>query len=160
MKKLLLSAILLLSSIAINAQTDNDLIELLKSDVKSERKAIITESMNFFESESKVFWPIYTEYEYEMNKLSDKRIKNLKDYADNYEKLTEEKANEIINNSFNFQEERLSLNKKYYKIFAKALSPTIAAKFMQVENQIQLLIDVIIAEELPLIKIPAENTIK
>jgi hypothetical protein len=160
MKKLLLSIILLLSAFSIKAQTQNDFIELLKSDMKSERKAIITESMNFTETESKAFWPIYNEYEVKLENLANQRIKNLQAFGENYNKLSEEKANELMTKSFKFQEDRLSLNKSYYKKFAKALSPTVAGKFMQVENQIQLIIDVTIAEELPLIKKPSGNTTK
>ncbi len=39
-----------------------------------------------------------------------------------------------------------------FKKFSKALSPKTAAKFFQVENQIQMLIDLKIASELPLAK--------
>jgi flagellar biosynthesis chaperone FliJ len=155
MKKLLLSAILLLSSFALNAQNVDDFIEALKTNIKTERKAIIMESMKFTESESKAFWPIYNEFELEIDKLSAKRIKNIKDYADNYEKMTGEKANELIQNAFKFQKERLSLNESYYKKYAKALPVTTAAKYMQLENQIQMLIDLKIASELPLVKKPA-----
>ena len=100
MKKILLSAIFLFSTFAINAQTTDDMIELLKSDVKTNRKAIITESMQFTDAESKAFWPIYTEFEVELEKLSTKRIQNIKDYADSYEKMTDEKADQINENSF------------------------------------------------------------
>jgi len=160
MKKLLLSAILLLSSFALNAQAVDDFIEALKTNIKTERKAIIMESMNFTESESTAFWPIYNQFEFEQDKLSAKRIKNIKDYADNYEKMSGEKANELIKNAFKFQKERLSLNETYYKKFAKALPAVTAAKYMQLENQIQLLIDLKIASELPLVKKPAGSPSK
>jgi hypothetical protein len=154
MKKLLLSVIVLLSSFAVYAQNVDDEIEILKSDIKSNRKAIIIESMNFTEAESAAFWPIYNKFEFELEKLSANRIKNIKDYADNYEKMTGEKANELIKNAFKFQKDRLSLNESYYKKYAKVLPPTTAAKYMQLENEIQTLIDLQIASELPLIKKP------
>ena len=103
MKKLLLSAIFLISTFAINAQTTDDMIELLKSDVKTNRKAIITESMAFTEAESKAFWPIYTEFEVELEKLATKRIQNIKDYANSYEAMTDEKADQLMKTAFDFQ---------------------------------------------------------
>ena len=62
--------------------------------------------------------------------------------------------------AFDFQQSRSKLNESYYKKFAKVLTPTTAAKYMQIENQIQLLIDVSIASELPLVKKPKSDAIK
>jgi hypothetical protein len=160
MKKLILSAIFLFSTFAINAQTTDDMIELLKSDVKTNRKAIITESMTFTEAESKAFWPIYNEFEIELEKLANKRVANIKDYADNYDKMTDEKANKLMETAFEFQQSRDELNETYYKKFAKALSPITASKYMMIENQIQLLIDLSIASELPLVKKPKSDAVK
>jgi hypothetical protein len=50
--------------------------------------------------------------------------------AANYDNLTHKKADELIKSSFNFLEYRLSLNKKYYKKFAEALTPVAVAKYM------------------------------
>ena len=160
MKKLLLSAIFLLSTFALNAQTTNDMIELLKSDVKTNRKAIITESMAFTEAESKAFWPIYTEFEIELEKLATKRIQNIRDYAANYESMTNEKADQLMKTAFDFKSSRVKLNQSYYKKFAKALNPITAAKYMQIEDQIQVLIDISIASELPLVKKPVSDAVK
>ncbi len=153
MKKLFLIAFMI-SITNVFAQDVDSYIELLKSDVKTNRKAIITEVMAFTEKESEAFWPIYNEFEYEASKLADNRISNIKDFAANYDSLTDAKADELIKNSFNFLEDRLSLNKKYYDKFAKVLTPTVAAKYMQLEHQIQLVMDLSIAANLPLMKKP------
>lgn len=153
MKKLLLFAFLF-SLANVFAQDVDSYIELLRSDVKTEKVAIITEVMKFTEKESEAFWPLYREFDFELSKLADKRVANIKDFAVNYDSLTHKKADELIKNSFSFQEDRLSLNKKYYKKFAEVLTPTVAAKYMQVEHQIQLLIDLGIAANLPLAKKP------
>ena len=156
MKKLLLF-VFLFSLANVFAQDVDSYIEQLKSEIKADKKALITETMAFTEKESQAFWPIYTDFEYELDKLSSKRISNIKDFAANYDSLTDKKADELIKNSFSFQEERLSLNQKYYKKFAEALTPTVAAKYMQLENQIQLIIDMGIAANLPLAKKPGNE---
>lgn len=153
MKKLFLFAFLF--SIAnVFAQDADSYIEVLKSQIKTDKKAIITETMGFTEKESQTFWPIYNEFEHELSKLSDKRIANIKDFAANYDSLSDQKADELIKNSFSFQSDRLNLNEKYYKKFTEALTPTVAAKYMQLENQIQLILDLSIAANLPLTKKP------
>lgn len=146
----------LLSSMSLYAQNVDDFIQLLKSNVQSDKIAIITQVMNFTEEQSNLFWPIYNEYSNELSKLSDKRIANIKDFAMNYDSLTNEKADQLINNAFDFQDDRLSLNEKYYNKIADALGAIVAAKYMQLENQIQLIIDLQINSNLPLAKKPGE----
>lgn len=156
MKKLLLISFLLALT-NVFAQDADSYIEVLKSEIKTDKKAIITETMGFTEKESAAFWPIYNEFEYELEKLSGKRIANIKDFAANYDSLTNKKADELIKTSFSFQKDRLSLNEKYYKKFAEALTPIVAAKYMQLENQIQLILDLSIAANLPLAKKPGKE---
>lgn len=149
MKKLFLVAFLF-SFTSVFAQDVDSYIELLKSDVKTDKRAIITEVMAFTEQQAEAFWPIYREFEFELDKLSDARIANIKEFAANYENLTNEKADKLINVSFDFLGDRLNLNEKYYNKFAEALSPIVAAKYMQLENQIQLILDISIVANLPL----------
>jgi hypothetical protein len=149
MKKLLLLFVLFAFAGAY-AQDVQSYIELLKSDVKTGKKEIIAEVMQFTEAESEAFWPIYNEYEHELEKLADKRMANIKDFAANFSNMTDAKADELIKNSFNFLEDRQSLNKKYYNKFAEAITPTTAAKYMQVEHAIQLVLDIGVLSNLPL----------
>jgi hypothetical protein len=136
------------------------MIELLKSDLKTNKKAIITESMAFTEAESKAFWPIYNEFEIELEKLADKRINNLKDFAANYDKMTDEKANQLMKTAFEYHSARVKLSESYYKKFSAAITPIRAAKYMQIEDQIQNMIDLSIGSSLPLVKKPESDAVK
>jgi hypothetical protein len=127
-------------------------IELLRSDIKTQKVAVITEAMRFTNEGSAAFWPIHREYELELGKIIDDRIELIKDYAQNFDNLTNEKAKELARTVFDLEKRRTKLKKKYFKKIEKAVSAIVAAKFIQVENQINLLIDLQIATELPLIK--------
>ncbi len=146
---------LLVSSVSLFAQ--DDFIELLRQDLKTQKVAVITETMNFTEAESNAFWPVYREYDFEATKLADERLAIIKDYAQNFENMTDVKAKELIDRSMKNQENRLKLRKKYFKEFLKVLPAIKAARFAQVENQISLLLDLQIAAELPLIEAPEEQ---
>jgi hypothetical protein len=154
MKKVIISVLLLIffCSFGIYAQDINDYIELMRADLKTERRAIITQNMQFSEEESAAFWPIYKEYEFEFSKLGDQEVALIKDYADNFEKMTDEKAKDLMNRAFKINEDQIKLRKKYYNKLVKVMSPISAAKFVQLDNQISMLVDLQIASELPLIQ--------
>lgn len=156
MKKYLLAVFVFVAT-AIFAQDVDSFIELLRSDLRTETKAIITEVMQFNEAEAAAFWPIYRNYQFDLDKIGDARVALIKDYADNYQTMTDTKAAELMERAFKFREERLKLGRKYFREVSKALSPTRAAKWAQLENQIQLLIDLQINAELPLVEKPESS---
>ena len=151
MRKLFWLVALVATPSLVQAQQDA-YVELLRSDVKTQRVAIITEVMQFSDSASAVFWPIYREYEFEATKIGDDLLALIKDYAANYDTLTDEMAKDLAGRALSIDEDELKLRKKYFKRVEKALGSVTAAKFLQIENQIRLLIDLQIAQSLPLIQ--------
>ena len=126
--------------------------ELLRSDLRSQKVAIITEVMQFTEAEDTKFWPVYREYETELAKLNDQRVALIKEYAANYGKVTDPIADRLARSVLDLEGQRHALKTKYYDRFKSALSPTTAARFLQVENQILLLLDLQIAASLPILQ--------
>ncbi len=153
MKKLLfvIIALFLINTVTYGSGIDA-YIELLRSDARTQKVAVVAEALQLTDEESTAFWPVHREYELELSKIIDDRIELIKNYAQNYDNLTNEKAKELARKVFALEKRRTKLKKKYFKKFEKALSAIIAAKFIQVESQINLLIDLQIASELPLIK--------
>lgn len=148
MRPLMTIAFLFVLAAPVAAQ--EQYLELLRQDVRTEKVAILTEAMNFTDAEGEAFWPIYREYDLENSKLYDGLIVLIKDYAANYESMTEEKAKELVKTSFKFQDDELKLRKKYHGKFEKALSPIRATQVSQIENRISLLIRLQISAQLPI----------
>jgi len=141
--------ILLTTVVSAGAQ---DLIDMIKRDINAERRTIIAEALTIpLESETE-FWHMYNEMEQEFDIIADKRAKNIKKFADNYENVTDEVADELAKTHFEMEAGRLKINKTYYKKAAKLISKKEAARFIQLLGQIQLLIDIQIAAEIPLIE--------
>ena len=127
-------------------------VELMRSDVRTQKIAIITEMMGFTEAEDVAFWPVYREYEASLAKVNDDRIALIKEYAANYEKLTDEVADQFARRALDLESLRNELKVRYYDRFKSVLSPKAALKFFQVENQILLILDLQIAAALPIVK--------
>ena len=126
--------------------------ELLRSDVRAQKIAIITEVMGFTDAEDKAFWPIYREYDVEMAKLGDERVALIEEYARNYDKLTDEVADKLARKALDLESQRQAAKAKCYERVKTALSPRTAARFLQVEQQLLLLIDLQILSSLPIAK--------
>lgn len=126
--------------------------ELLRSDVRAQKVAIITEVMNFTEAEDKAFWPIYREYDLEMAKLGDERVVMIAEYARNYSNLTDAMADKLAGQALDLEARRQALKAKYFDRLKTALSPRTALRFLQVEHQLLLLIDLQISAALPIVK--------
>ena len=152
MKKVLFAVAVIALSTSLNAQTDNDYLELTREVLKVEKKAAVTEAMQLTEAESQPFWNLYNEYQAALYVVQNKRIAIIKDFAANYESLSDEKADELWLGSMKYRQELLKLKKSYYNKFKKVLSPAKAARFMQLENKIETLIDAQLALEIPLIE--------
>ena len=133
------------------AQDLNSYMELIKSDMKTEKKSIIAEAMQFSENDSKLFWGLYREYELEMDKLADKRIAYIKEFAENYPNISNEKADAIMSEAFDFFEDRLELKNDFYDDVKDELGAFTAAKYIQLDMQMQLIIDIQISAALPLL---------
>jgi hypothetical protein len=127
-------------------------VELLRSDVRFERVAIITEMMQFTEAEDEKFWPVYREYETALSKLNDDRLALIKEYAAAYQNITDEVADRLARGALDLEARRHALKVQYYDRFKTVLSPKTAARFLQVENQILLIIDLQIASSLPVVQ--------
>jgi len=143
---------LCLLAIASPVLAQRDAIEILRSDFRTNKTAVLTDALDLNEAESAAFWPIYREYEAEYSKNGDKRLALIQEYAANYDTMTDETAKGLVKQSFALQEERIKLIKKYYGKVEKAVSVKVAARWAQAESAINSIVDAQIASELPLLK--------
>ena len=125
---------------------------LLRADLKTQRKEIITELMQFDDEDAAKFWPIFEQYDAELSKIGDGRMELIVEYARNYENLTNDQADSLMSKAFELEVQRAQLKKKYFDRMKEALSATQATRFFLVENQIQHIIDLQISSGLPVAK--------
>jgi hypothetical protein len=141
-------------AVQVDEETANRYIELVRSDINRDRVALIGQAMAFSADESATFWPIYNEFEAELNQLGDARVALIRDYAANFTMMTDAKALELGQRSLELESQRTALRQSYFDRISAEMSPVIAARFLQVDRQLQMLLDLQIASELPLIQRP------
>ena len=128
------------------------LVELVRKDVRTEKALILAQNIDFTKDEAVDFWPAYNEYELELSKWYDQRFALVKGYFDRHATMTDDQTTKLADDVFSLEEKRTDLKRKYYKKFSKIVGPKKAARFFQIENQLNSLIDMRIAAEVPLIK--------
>jgi hypothetical protein len=116
-------------------------IELLKGDVDGKREAIVTEILQLSPEDGKVFWPIYREYDKELRALNAAGAEAVQAYARDFQTLTDARADELLNKSFQVERQRVDLKKTYYDKVKAALSAATAARFFEVDRQLQAIGD-------------------
>jgi len=127
-------------------------IQLLRADLKASKRTLIKEAMQLDDSQAAAFWPVYNQYDVEQTKLGDEKLAIVQDYAHDFLTMTPEKADQLARRVLELDEQRLALRKKYYELMKKALPTVLVVRFFQIENQIQLLVDLQIAANLPIIE--------
>jgi hypothetical protein len=126
-------------------------IKLLRHNVRSEKTQLMGAMMQLDPDDAAKFWPIYRDYDAELTKLNDLRVANIEEYAKSYNEMTDEKADQLIQSAILYQQQRNELLAKYYGQVKGALGGIMAARFLQVEHQLLLIIDLQIASQLPVV---------
>jgi hypothetical protein len=64
-------------------------VQLIRRDMRQDKRELIGEAMKFSQPEADAFWPVYTRYETDLNKLGDQKLALINDYADNFKAMTD-----------------------------------------------------------------------
>ena len=152
-KCLTILALTFLVSAPAFADDLSDLAQFLKQDLKAQKKELIKKGMvTFTDEEAKLFWPIYDAYSEELGKFIDARLALLKAYSDNYDNITDAKAQELLNRRFDQLKQRDKLDAKYRPKFATSLSPRRLVRFYQIEHELRTMIELQAIMQIPKMK--------
>jgi hypothetical protein len=132
------------------ADIDN-MVELLRKDVRGQKSEIIAKTMNFDAAQAATFWPIYKQYETERQAIGDERLGVIQDLAEHFDTLNDAKAKGLIERSFVIEQKRLDLEKKYKDEFLKVLPAKVVGRFLQVETRLNNLISLETSSQIPLV---------
>jgi hypothetical protein len=149
----LLLTLPLLASAQTNEQFAdlNDTIEMVRSMAALERRTVIAEQLKLTGEESTKFWPIYDEYAVDKKRINDRLVKIITDYGANFEDLSDELATSLVDDHMDVQSDLLKLRSKYLRKFNKVLAPKTLARFYQIENKMDAVTNVVMAQGIPLI---------
>ena len=150
MKKIIFTLFFSFCVVALFAQ--NSYLEIVRSTIKTEKKALIAEVMQLSDAESKPFWDLYNEYDEKMYKLNTEYFAIVMDFSDNFDSMSAEAATELLNRATKYSLDVAKLEKTYMKKMTKVISAQKTIRFYQAMNKIQAMIDAQLAAEIPLLE--------
>ncbi|HRX13261.1 MAG TPA: hypothetical protein P5210_16475, partial [Draconibacterium sp.] len=151
MKEIILAAVAFLVVFGVHAQTNVDEIDFIQSVYGMQKRDLISKHMKLEPDQSDLFWNLYNEYEISRREIGLKRMKNIENYADKYDSLSDLDADALIKTTFEVNLEFLKLWEKTYKVMSKSISSVTAAQFIQAEMFFENIIRQQLAMEIPMI---------
>jgi hypothetical protein len=131
--------------------TDQD-VQLLRKDLRSQKKQLIAANLPLTDAEAVKFWPVYDQYAAEITKIGDTRFALIKEYAANYNTLTDVQAHDLVTRMVGVDESFAQLRLKYIPIVEKVLPGKKTAMFFQMDKRVALMIDLQLASMIPIVQ--------
>src|SRR5258708_614827 len=122
-------------------QVNDDNIQLMRQDLRAERKKIVAANMPLNETEATKFWPLYDRYIGETIKVNDTRYALIKEYAQNYSNITDAQADSYIKRWVALDGDNTQLRLKYIPEFEKVISRKKTALFFQIDRRLSMMIE-------------------
>ena len=135
----------------LNPISDEEL-QLLRQNIRSQRKQIVAANLPLTDAEATKFWPLYDKYVAETIKLNDTRYVLIKDYAKNYETMTDAQADSFIKRWVASDEAVSQLRSKWIPEFERVITAKKTAMFFQIDRRTGLMVDLQLASQIPLVK--------
>jgi hypothetical protein len=140
------------SSFAQDKPADTNM-QILLDKVKADKKLVVASNMDLTEAEAKGFWPIYEDYQKDLQALNDRLGKAILAYADAYNKksLTDAQALQLTNEAIAIDQDEVTLRKTYAGRLGSVIPAKKVARYLQIENKIRAAIRYDLASGIPLV---------
>jgi hypothetical protein len=157
MRVLILASALMTMSLAVplaaqQPATVQDEIKLTRAGIQKDRQVIVKTALPLDNAEAAKFWPIYSEYKAEQEKIADRSWKALTAFGENYDKLGDETSKSVLDEWLGAREAQAKLARKWRGKFAKAIGEKKTLRFYQIEGKLDQVIQGEIMQQIPLAK--------
>ncbi len=146
---LLIQTPLYAQSLSATAERD---IAISRQIINDKRNTALAFNMSFTEEEKDAFWPLYSKYRDAMSNVGTRQLDVIVDYANHYENMTEDKAQELLDRSLIYEEQAIKVKQLYVDKFRRILPNIKVTRLMQIENRMDAAIKLKLSEGIPLME--------
>src|SRR5215475_11304506 len=129
-------------------------LEITHEKLKADKKQIVAKYMELTDSEAKKFWPVYDEYQKDLQKMNERLGSLLQSYATEYRSnsLSDEKAKQLLDEWIAIDNDDAKRRASYVPKVMKVLPPKKAARYLQIENEYRIMLRYDLAVTVPLVQ--------
>jgi hypothetical protein len=127
-------------------------LNLLRQDLRSQRKQLIAANLKLTDKEAEKFWPVYDQYIAELIAINDKKFGLIQEYADNWGKMTNDQSLLFARNWLDMDIAIAQLRQKYVPMVAKVLDGRKTATFFQLDRRIAMMLELQVSSQMPLVQ--------
>lgn len=140
------------ASVAQDQPADN--MQILREKITADKKLLVAMNMDLTESEAKGFWPVYEQYQNDLQKINQHMANLLESYAEDYrnKSLTDAKAKKLIDQATSIDRAEADLKGTYARKLGKVLPAKKVIRYLQIENKIRAVVKYDIASGVPLVR--------
>ena len=125
--------------------SDED-IQLLKRDVRSQKKQIIAANMGLTDAEAEKFWPVYDRYAADVAKVYDTKVALIQEYLENYQTMSGDQAESYLRRRAAVEQDLMQVRLNHLPEFRKVLTGRETALFYQIDWRLDLMINLQLAQ--------------
>jgi hypothetical protein len=133
-----------------SAQSEDELIGLLRDQIKADRQAVIAENLELSDSLAEKFWPLYDEFQERMDALRNRRVTLLTQFRDERTGMTAVQARQLLSDALNIENDMVSQKIHFVRDFQKAIGPRLTVRYYQIESKLDAIINYELASVVPL----------
>jgi hypothetical protein len=137
---------------AASQEKPSDNMQVVIEKISADKKLFVAENMQLTESEAKVFWPVYKQYQDELFLLRARTVKLIKDYVEAYENMDNDTAKMLTDEFITIETLGPKLRQAYLPKFRSVLPEVKVLRYYQIENKIQAALFYELAANIPLVK--------
>ena len=120
---------------------------------KQTRNFSVASNMGLTDDEGKKFWPLYDEYQKELEQVNQSIGKTIQEYADAFNKgpVPNDQAKKLMNDVLAIEDKEGNLKRHYADKIGQVLPAAKTARYIQIETKIRALVKAELAKEIPLV---------
>jgi len=129
-------------------------MDVLREQLDVDKKLVVEENLILTESQAAAFWPIYEEYQKELQAIDARVVRLVNEYVDAYNDLsiTDAKAKQLLDESIAVEQAEVALRKAYATRLYAVIPAIEVARYLQIENKIRAVIKFDLADSIPLVE--------
>jgi hypothetical protein len=133
-------------------------LEALRVELRSSKKQLTAEALTLTDAQATKFWPVYDQFIAELTHIHDTKYQLIAEYVNNYGKFDDKMALDYTNRMVDMDIKAAQLRAKYVPIFNRAVPGIIVATFFQIERRLQMVVDLKLATQLPILQLQSQVT--